>query len=141
MTVELLAPAAQSEAPRFARGETMHALFQDAARRFPEATALVHGPVRVSYRELDAASDTLAALLQEQGVRPGDLVPVLMERGTRLIAVLVALFKCGAAYSVLDTRWPLDRLETQIGQLDAPLLVTAQAGPGRCPRGRRPPRT
>ncbi|MGV9567480.1 AMP-binding protein [Streptomyces sp. NPDC003480] len=128
MTVELLSPAAQHEAPRFARGETMHALFRDAARRFPEATALVHGPARVSYRELDAATDTLAALLQEQGVRPGDLVPVLLERGTRLIAVLVALFKCGAAYSVLDVRWPAERLLTQIGQLDAPLLVTAEAG-------------
>ncbi|MFF5024289.1 amino acid adenylation domain-containing protein [Streptomyces collinus] len=128
MTVQLLAPAVQAEAPRFTRGATMHALFQDAARRFPEATALVHGPARVSYRELDAASDTLAALLQEQGVRPGDLVPVLLERGTRLIAVLVALFKCGAAYSVLDPRWPAERLRTQIVQLDAPLLVTASTG-------------
>ncbi|MFF4251864.1 amino acid adenylation domain-containing protein [Streptomyces sp. NPDC001663] len=133
MTVELLAPAAQSETPRFARGETMHALFQDAARRFPDATALIHRSVRVSYRELDAASDTLAALLQKQGVRPGDLVPVLMERGPRLIAVLVALFKCGAAYSVLDPRWPAERLETQIRQLDAPLLVTAEPGPWSVP--------
>ncbi|MFI9080866.1 hypothetical protein ACIGW8_31090 [Streptomyces sioyaensis] len=38
MTVELLAPAAQCEASRFMRDETMHALFQDAAPRFP-ATA------------------------------------------------------------------------------------------------------
>ncbi|MEU6256479.1 amino acid adenylation domain-containing protein [Streptomyces sp. NPDC047043] len=133
MTVELLAPTAQSEAPRFARGETMHALFQDAARRYPDTTALIHRSVRVSYRELDAASDTLAALLQEQRVRPGDLVPVLMERGTRLIVVLVALFKCGAAYSVLDPRWPAERLETQIRQLDAPLLVTAEPGPWSVP--------
>ncbi|MFI6682251.1 AMP-binding protein [Streptomyces sp. NPDC050485] len=128
MTVQLLAPAPGDEAPRFARGGTMHALFQDAARRFPAATAVRHRSVEVSYRELDAASDTLAALLQEQGVRPGHLVPVLMERGAPLIAVLVALFKCGAAYSVLDTRWPAERLAGQIGRLAAPLLVTD--GPG-----------
>ncbi|MGW5529134.1 amino acid adenylation domain-containing protein [Streptomyces xanthochromogenes] len=113
---------------RFVRGETMHGLFQDAARRFPEATALSHQGVAVTYRELDAASDGYAALLQAHGVRRGHLVPVLMERGTPLIAVLLALFKCGAAYSFLDARWPVDRLEGVIGQLEAPLLVTTTAG-------------
>ncbi|MEV6726965.1 amino acid adenylation domain-containing protein [Streptomyces xanthochromogenes] len=113
---------------RFVRGETMHGLFQDAARRFPEATALSHRGVAVTYRELDAASDGYAALLQAHGVRRGHLVPVLMERGTPLIAVLLALFKCGAAYSFLDARWPVDRLEGVIGQLEAPLLVTTTAG-------------
>ena len=109
---------------RFVRGETMHGLFQDAARRFPEATAVSHRGVGISYRDLDAASDGYAALLQGHGVRRGQLVPVLMERGTPLIAVLLALFKCGAAYSFLDARWPVDRLEGVIGQLGAPLLVT-----------------
>ncbi|GAA2457847.1 AMP-binding protein [Streptomyces mauvecolor] len=137
MTVELLAPATTPAPHRrtrpFVRGETMHALFQDAARRFPEATAVSHGPVRVSYRELDAASDTLAALLQERGVTAGRLVPVLMERGAPLITVLIALFKCGAAYSVLDTRWPAGRIEGQLGRLDAPLLVTTRPGPWPVP--------
>ncbi|MFE3520331.1 AMP-binding protein [Streptomyces sp. NPDC059161] len=113
---------------RFVRGETMHGLFQDAARRFPEAIAVSHRAVGVSYRELDAASDGYAALLQAHGVRRGQLVPVLMERGTPLIAVLLALFKCGAGYSYLDPRWPVDRLEGVIGQLGAPLLVTTVAG-------------
>ncbi|MFI6469146.1 amino acid adenylation domain-containing protein [Streptomyces sp. NPDC050516] len=113
---------------RFVRGETMHGLFQDAARRFPGATAVSHRGVGVSYRDLDAASDGYAALLQAHGVRRGHLVPVLMERGTPLIAVLLALFKCGAAYSFLDARWPVDRLEGVIGQLGAPLLVTTVDG-------------
>ncbi|MCT9087694.1 amino acid adenylation domain-containing protein [Streptomyces sp. ASQP_92] len=113
---------------RFVRGATMHGLFQDAARRFPEAIAVSHRGSGVSYRELDAASDGYAALLQAHGVRRGHLVPVLMERGTPLIAVLIALFKCGAAYSFLDARWPVDRLEAVIGQLGAPLLVTGVEG-------------
>ncbi|MFE9552981.1 amino acid adenylation domain-containing protein [Streptomyces sp. NPDC006703] len=113
---------------RFVRGETMHGLFQDAARRFPEAIAVSHRAVGVSYRELDAASDGYAALLQAHGVRRGQLVPVLMERGTPLIAVLLALFKCGAGYSYLDPRWPVDRLEGVIGRLGAPLLVTTAEG-------------
>ncbi|MFH8409696.1 amino acid adenylation domain-containing protein [Streptomyces sp. NPDC018019] len=125
MTV-LLEPAPDT-AP-FVRGTTMHGLFQDAARRFPGATALVHGDVRVGYRELDAASDGYAALLQARGVRRGDLVPVLMERGTPLIAVLLALFKCGAAYSYLDPRWPADRIAGHLALLDARLLVTTADG-------------
>ncbi|MFD0026418.1 AMP-binding protein [Streptomyces sp. NPDC058382] len=125
MTV-LLEPT--TGATRFVRGDTMHGLFQDAARRFPEATAVAHRGVHVSYRELDAASDAYAALLQARGVRRGHLVPVLMERGTPLIAVLLALFKCGAGYSYLDPRWPGDRLEAQIRLLSAPLLVTTVPG-------------
>ncbi|MCX5382511.1 AMP-binding protein [Streptomyces sp. NBC_00083] len=126
MTV-LLEPTTGTKS-RFVRGETMHGLFQDAARRFPEAVAVRHRGAGVSYRELDAASDAYAALLQAHGVRRGHLVPVLMERGTPLIAVLLALFKCGAAYSFLDARWPVDRLEAVIGQLGAPLLVTTRDG-------------
>ncbi|MFI0264718.1 amino acid adenylation domain-containing protein [Streptomyces sp. NPDC017056] len=131
----LLEPAADTA--RFTRGSTMHGLFQDAARRFPGATALSHRGITTSYRELDAASDGYAALLQARGVRRGDLVPVLMERGAPLIAVLLALFKCGAAYSYLDPRWPADRVAEQIGRLDARLLVTTAGGdrpvPTWCP--------
>ncbi|MGW7339034.1 amino acid adenylation domain-containing protein [Streptomyces sp. NPDC054808] len=113
---------------RFVRGATMHGLFQDAARRHPGAIAVSHRGTGVSYRELDAASDGYAALLQARGVRRGHLVPVLMERGTPLIAVLLALLKCGAAYSFLDARWPAGRTDGVIGGLDAPLLVTTAAG-------------
>ena len=49
----------------YRRGETMTALFAEAAARVPDGTAIVHGDRRVTYAELDAVSDHYAAALEE----------------------------------------------------------------------------
>lgn len=110
------------------RADTMHGLFEWCARRWPERTAVRHGERDVSYAELSAASDTVAAALESAGVGPGCFVPVLLPRSPELFAVLLAVVKLGAAYAALDQRWPHDRLADIVRRLDAPLLVTEQGG-------------
>ncbi|MFG2987481.1 AMP-binding protein [Streptomyces sp. NPDC048258] len=103
----------------------------------PDAAALVEGTGRISYRTLDHAADTYAAALQDLGVRPGDLVPVGLPRGARLIAVLLAVLKCGAGYAALDPAQPAYRLRETLGRLGSTVTVTPQpsdeepAPPGR----------
>ncbi|SES46684.1 amino acid adenylation domain-containing protein [Streptomyces sp. yr375] len=108
------------------RGETMHELFDWCVRRYPDATAVVDGPRRVTYAELAAASHDFAAELADRGVGPGDLVPVLMPRSAELLAVLLAVVRRGAAYAALDPRWPKERIEALVERLAPPLMAVAE---------------
>ena len=49
-------------------------LLEDSARRYPDRIALVHGAERLTYAELDARADRIAALLVDRGIRPGDRI-------------------------------------------------------------------
>lgn len=105
-------------------GEALHTTVGRWAVARPEATAVVHGSRRTSYAELDRTADAWAAGLASRGVGRGDLVPVLLPRGTELVAAVLAVLKCGAAYALLDPAWPARRIQEVTGQLSARLIVT-----------------
>lgn len=114
---------ATSDRPEPAGSGLIHESVTRHARRHPERIALRQGDLRVTYRELDLASDDLAADLHAAGVGPGARVPVLMSRSPRFVAVILAILKCGAAYAALDPTWPEERLRSVIGQLEPPVLA------------------
>jgi D-alanine--poly(phosphoribitol) ligase subunit 1 len=123
------------------------AVARHAASR-PEAPALVGASVRqpgspvrpVSYRVLIAAARAYAAQLARRGVRPGQVVPLLLPRSPQLVAVELGVLMCGAAYANLDVRWPADR-HAAILDLIGPTLAVAQdaAVPGSADTLRLPP--
>ncbi|MER5738714.1 AMP-binding protein [Streptomyces sp. NPDC002262] len=109
------------------RDDVLHEVVARRAAERPGATAVVHGERRLSYAELDATAGAWAAGLHARGVRPGDLVPVLLPRGADLITAILAVLRLGAAYALLDPAWPDRRLAEVIGRLDASLAVTTPA--------------
>ncbi|GGT43275.1 non-ribosomal peptide synthetase [Streptomyces chromofuscus] len=112
-----------SERAGYPHGRLIHAAVVRQALRRPEQVAVIQGASRMTYRELHAVSDVYAAELSGKGAGPGSLVPVLMSRSPRFVAVLLAVLKCGAAYAALDATWPEDRLRAIVAQLRAPLAV------------------
>ncbi|MGW3360531.1 AMP-binding protein [Streptomyces bungoensis] len=104
--------------------ETLHTAVSRWAATRPDAVAVVHGARRTSYAELDRTADAWAAALTARGVTRGDLVPVLLQRGTALVTAVLAVLKCGAAYALLDPAWPERRIQEITGQLEAELIIT-----------------
>jgi amino acid adenylation domain-containing protein len=106
---------------------TMAALFAAQVARNPDATALVFGTGSVTYAELDRRSNALAWLLRRRGVGTDIPVGVAMERGTDLVAALLAVLKAGGAYLPIDTGSPAPRVAAMIAAAGARLvLVTAE---------------
>ncbi|MET7921185.1 AMP-binding protein, partial [Streptomyces avermitilis] len=62
-----------------------------------DAVAIVGGERPLSYGELWAASERWATYLSEAGVGRGDRVAVVLERSPELIAVLLGVWRAGAA--------------------------------------------
>jgi amino acid adenylation domain-containing protein len=77
----------------------------------------------MSYAELHDLAGHIAARLVAAGVRPGDLVPVLVPRRLVIPAILGVLM-AGAAYVPLDPRYPDTRLASLAERVGAGVIVT-----------------
>lgn len=105
------------------RDVTLHALFEEQARRTPSAVALVSGERSLSYAELDARAEALAAELSARGVRRGSLVGLCVERSPEQVIAILATLKAGGAYLPLDPAFPADRLAFMIEDSQVGVIV------------------
>ncbi|MCE9671221.1 non-ribosomal peptide synthase/polyketide synthase [Myxococcus stipitatus] len=102
----------------------IHELFEAQVGSTPDAIALVFGDQQLTYRELDARADTLAAHLRELGVGPDRLVAICVERSLEMMVGLLSILKAGGAYVPLDPSYPKERLEMMLGDSGARVLLT-----------------
>jgi amino acid adenylation domain-containing protein len=104
-------------------------LFAEVARRQPEATAVVDGQTEISYAELDAFTDRLAAGLRAFGVPPGCRVGVCLERGIGFVAAALAVLKLDCAYVPMDVRHPHDRLRYVAADARTRVMIVEEGFP------------
>ena len=91
-------------------GRAAHELITEQATATPHAIAVVCGRDRLTYAQLDARANGLAARLQQLGVGPGVLVGVGAHRSAETVVSMLAVLKAGAAYVPLDPAYPAERL-------------------------------
>lgn len=101
---------------------SIHAAVHRVAEIAPRSTALSYGDTEVDFVTLCNASSVIAQQLAKWGIKRGDLVPLVMERGPQLVAVELGVLMCGAAYASIDPRWSLSRIKSIVSQLDAPTV-------------------
>ncbi|WUH90964.1 amino acid adenylation domain-containing protein [Streptomyces sp. NBC_00433] len=100
------------------------ALFAEQAARRPAAVAVVSDRETLTYAQLDARAQRLAAAMTAAGVGRGDLVGVYLGRSADLVAALLGVMRAGAAYVPLDPVYPPDRVRTMLEDAGVRLLLT-----------------
>jgi len=96
------------------RTALLHTLIEQQAARTPDATAIVCGAENLTYRELDARANRVAAHLVTLGVGPDALVGLNLTRSCDLVVGALAILKAGGAYVPLDPAYPADRIAYMI---------------------------
>ncbi|MEO3814911.1 AMP-binding protein, partial [Sphaerisporangium sp. B11E5] len=96
------------------------------ARSRPDAVALVTGEGEVGYAELERRSGAVALLLEDQGVRPGDVVAVCVSSRSALAETLLGVLKAGAACLPLSDAGPAG--VAAVLEDARPALVVCDAG-------------
>ncbi|MEW5927673.1 MAG: amino acid adenylation domain-containing protein, partial [Gemmatimonadota bacterium] len=114
-------------------GETLHALIGAQAARTPDAVAVAFEGETLTFSELEARADALAATLRTLGVGPESRVGVCMERSTELVVALLGVLRAGGAYVPLDPGYPAERLAYMLADAAVPVLLTQERLRDRLP--------
>ncbi|KQR78561.1 non-ribosomal peptide synthetase [Burkholderia sp. Leaf177] len=110
---------------------SLHRQFELAAKvsahaialEFADATGELH---RMSYSELDAEANRVAAALVAKGVAPDTVVALCVERSFDMVVALMGVLKAGAAYLPIDPEYPAERIAYVLKDAQ-PAMVLTQA--------------
>jgi fatty-acyl-CoA synthase len=75
-----------------------------AAAVYPDRIAIVHGPLRRSYRDFHARARKLASALERRGIGRGDTVAVLLANTPAMLECHYGVPMTGAVLNTLNTR-------------------------------------
>ena len=103
---------------------TFPQILAERVRTAPDKPALVFDSTEITYRRLGERVAEQAKLLVERGVRPGDIVGVMLPRSAELIIGLLAAMRAGAAYLALDPEYPPERLRHMVDDAQPRLVLT-----------------
>ncbi|MFF8011995.1 amino acid adenylation domain-containing protein, partial [Streptomyces parvus] len=107
--------------------------FEAAVAATPDAVAVVCGPVRLTFAELDARANRLARVLRTRGVGRGDLVAVALPRSADMVVAVFAVLKAGAGYVPLDAAYPAERIAFMLDDAAPRLVITDRSVSGGLP--------
>ncbi len=94
----------------YPREKTIHQLFEEQVERTPENIALVFENQQVTYRELNQKANSLAYVLRNKGIKPDEIVGIMVNRSVEMIVGLLAILKAGGAYLPIEPEYPEDRI-------------------------------
>ncbi|MFD8721811.1 amino acid adenylation domain-containing protein [Streptomyces sp. NPDC059629] len=110
-------------------------LFEEQARRTPDALAVVCGSRRLAYHELATAVGRLADRLGTCGVGPGTRAALLLPRTPDAVIAMLAVLRTGAAYVPVDTATPDARIAAVLDEIRPAAVLTTAALTPRLPDG------
>jgi amino acid adenylation domain-containing protein len=104
--------------------ENVARLFEARAREYPEAIAIRHSDEKMTYRQVDERSNSLAGRLRESNVRKGDIVVLFMERSASMVIAMLATLKAGGAYLPISPGEPENRIAQMMKSVTACAAIT-----------------
>lgn len=99
-------------------------LFEKQVKANPDKTAVIFEGQLMTYHELNIRANQLAFHLRYQGVGPGSLVAISVERSLEFMVGLLGILKAGGAYVPIDPSYPQKRLDFILEDTKTPLLLT-----------------
>lgn len=91
----------------------------------PNACAVVNSDEsKLSYRELSAAADKIAAFLHKKGVTLGDKVGLFLHKSSNSLAAIFGILRLGATYVPIDTGSSTERAYFVFHNCDIRIILT-----------------
>ncbi|MFD9960609.1 amino acid adenylation domain-containing protein [Amycolatopsis sp. NPDC058986] len=106
---------------------TVPDIVDERAEAHPDRVAVVCDDDAVTYGELRRRADQVANALARLGAVPETLVGLALPRTVDLVAGMLGILKCGAAYLPIDPRYPSARLVTVLAEAQPLAILTDSA--------------
>jgi amino acid adenylation domain-containing protein len=111
-------------AAEYPSARCIHELFEEQVERRPEAVAMVCEGESLTFGQLNARANQLAQRLRERGVKPDQLVAIMVDRSLEMIIGILGILKAGGAYVPIDPNYPKERIEYMLEDSRAKVLLT-----------------
>src|SRR6185503_258716 len=111
---------------------TLQALIEAQMTKHPDDTAVicdhdkVLGTPSLTYAQLNDRVNQLAHLLRAEGVRPGDVVALMVERSFAMIIGIFGIIKAGGAYLPISPDNPPERIAYMLKDGGVRILLVQQ---------------
>ncbi|KAL2858512.1 hypothetical protein BJY01DRAFT_241841 [Aspergillus pseudoustus] len=80
----------------------------------------------LTYQDLDFWSSSIADILDSHDIGPEMFVPIYMDRSRWVVVAVLAVLKVGAAFVLLDTSYPMGRLQGICDEIRAPCIISSE---------------
>ncbi len=95
-----------------------------AAAVFPDRTAIIHGPMRRTYRDFYARSRRLASALAKAGIKRGDTVSAMLANTPAMLECHYGVPMTQGVLNTLNTRLDAAILAFSLDHADAKVVIT-----------------
>ncbi|MEV5575412.1 amino acid adenylation domain-containing protein [Spirillospora sp. NPDC052269] len=112
-----------NDTARDVAGSTVPELFERQVARTPDAAAVLDGDMRWSYAELEAEANRIARHLIALGAGPERSVALALPRSARAVAVMLGVFKAGAAVMPVNPDYPVERVRVMLDDARPAIVV------------------
>lgn len=90
---------------------------------YADKVAIIEYDRKITYSELEEMSESFAEVLMQEGIVSGMPVVVIADRSIEMIAIALAILKCGAIYVPVDLNYPLYRIQKIIADTGSNIIV------------------
>jgi tyrocidine synthetase-3 len=107
-------------------------LFEARAAQIPDRIALVWAGNQLTYGELNRKANCVARALLNRGVKPNDIVALMVTQSLEMVIGILGIFKAGGTYLPLNPDYPEKRIRYMLQDSKAGILLTQKRfGEGR----------
>ena len=106
---------------------TIAKLLSKQAELHPEKIAIKHNGRSITYHDLEASSNQVAAYFLANNIKGDDVIAVAMDRSIKLVVCLLGIIKAGAGYLPVDPHLPVERVNFILDNCGAKILCTSIA--------------
>ncbi|MHA1661074.1 MAG: non-ribosomal peptide synthetase [Promethearchaeota archaeon] len=96
----------------------------DSFQKYSEQTAIEYGNKKISYKELDEKSESIANKLPKQKNKKKLHVALLLENKIDLITAILGILKAGHIFVPLETSAPIGKIKVMLEKIDAEYIIT-----------------
>jgi len=97
---------------------------QEAARKYPDRACTIFKGAVISYREMEALTNHMAAALVEIGVKKDDRVGIFMPNVPQFIIAYFGILKAGGVVVAVNPTYPPDEVLTPVNDANIEIMFT-----------------
>ncbi|OOM76971.1 gramicidin S synthase 2 [Clostridium puniceum] len=110
----------------YLKDKTIHELFEEQVEKTPNNIAIIFRDKKLTYKEMNEKSNSLARVLRNKGVTVDSVVGMLVDRSPEMIIGIMAVLKSGGAYLPIDPSYPKERIEYILSDSKSKVLLSTE---------------